>query len=194
MSDNVAEPVGDESPAEVADEAPAEATPPAEDPATLLRRLRGKDQALTKAARERDEYRSKVDELSRKIAEYEQSNMTEVERLAQERDKFKALAAQAQEEARKHALARKSPLYAEYLDLSAGLDPTSDEAVETFEEFLNSRLKAARGGDLPEETEPEPRIDPNRPRREPPEPPRRKTTAELEEELKRLPADALLGR
>ena len=187
MSETVSTPAEDESP----EAAEAEATPPAESIDTIKRRLAGKDQALSRTSKERDEFRSEADRLRAKIAEYEQANMTELERIQKERDTYKALAAQAQEEARKHALARKSPVYAEYLDLMADLDPNSEDAAQTFEQFI-ARFKAPAGE--PADTGPEPRIDPNRPRKQA-EPARPKRTAdEIKAEIEKLGTDVLLGR
>lgn len=179
MSEAVATVDGTESPEAVE----PEATPPAEDVATIKRRLAGKDQALTRAAKERDEYRSEAERLRNKIAEYEQSNMTELERLQQRLAAAEAAANKAQEEARRHALARKSPVYSEFLDHIAGIDLNSEEAAEAFEEFVQTRFaKASRDDD----TEPEPRIDPNRPRKTTPESAQPRTSEDIIKEMAKL--------
>lgn len=193
MAETVVTPDVEESQDEAA-EAPAEATPQGEDVATIKRRLAGKDQALSRAAKERDEYRSEVERLTRRVAEFEEANTTELERIQKRAEKAEAALAKAQEEARRNALARRSPVYADFLDTIEGLDLASEDAAEAFNAFVKDRFQKAEAAD--EDTEPESRIDPNRPRREQqPEPrTRKRTTAELEEELKKLPADALLGR
>ena len=193
MAETVVTPDVEESQDEAA-EAPAEATPQGEDVATIKRRLAGKDQALSRAAKERDEYRSEVERLTRRVAEFEEANTTELERIQKRAEKAEAALAKAQEEARRNALARRSPVYADFLDTIEGLDLASEDAAEAFNAFVKDRFQKAEVAD--EDTEPESRIDPNRPRREQqPEPrTRKRTTAELEEELKKLPADALLGR
>ena len=193
MAETVVTPDVEESQDEAA-EAPAEATPQGEDVATIKRRLAGKDQALSRAAKERDEYRSEVERLTRRVAEFEEANTTELERIQKRAEKAEAALAKAQEEARRNALARRSPVYADFLDTIEGLDLASEDAAEAFNAFVKDRFQKAEAAD--EDTEPETRIDPNRPRREQqPEPrTRKRTTAELEEELKKLPADALLGR
>lgn len=187
MSETVADPVEDESLEEI------EATPPAEDVATIKRRLAGKDQALTKTQRERDEFRSEADRLRAKVAEYEQANLTEVERLQRERDEARAMAASAQAEARKQALARKNPLYADFLEATADLDPQSDEAAEAFAEFI-AKFKASAASEG-EETEREPRVDPNRARKsQTTAAPKKLTSAEIKAQLAEFGDDVLFGR
>lgn len=176
----------------VADESVAEETEqptPGEDVATYKRRLAGKDQALTKTQKERDEYQKELEALRKWKAEREEADLTEVERWQREAERAKKEAEQARAEARKHALARKSPDYAEFLETLGDLDPFSDEAVEAFQEFLSSRIKTPEP-----ESEPEPRIDPNNPRKNPVAKPREKRSYDdVLAELRAVPVEALLG-
>lgn len=190
MSETVATTDGDESP----EGTEPEVTPSGEDVATIKRRLAGKDQALTRAAKERDEYRSEAARLQAKVAEFEQSNLTEVERLTQRVADAEARATKAQEEARKQALARKSPLYADFLDAVADLDLNSEDAAKAFEDFIETRVRAT--GSAGDETEREPRIDPNKARKQGGGVIERKrmTTDELRAEIAKVSPDVLFGR
>lgn len=175
----------------VADESVEETQPtPGEDVATYKRRLAGKDQALTKAQQERDRLAALVEELTGKVSTFENANMTEIERRDKRIKELEAEAAAARAEAKKHALARKSPLYAEFLDTIDGLDLTSDEAAEAFEAFAKTKFAKA---DV-DETEREARIDPNNPRKSAPAKGIAKmTTDQLLEQIGNVDPQLLLG-
>lgn len=148
-----------------ADESAEETQPtPGEDVATYKRRLAGKDQALTNTQKERDRLAALVEELTGKVTTYENANMSEIERRDKRIKELEAEAAAARTEAKKHALARKSPLYAEFLDTIADLDLNSEDAADAFEEFLKSKVIKADD----DETEQQPKLDPNNPRKSPP--------------------------
>lgn len=153
------------------------ATPEGEDAATLKRRLAGKDQALTKTQKERDALKAQFDEVQKRLLEREQADMSEVDRLKLERDQAKDDAAAARAEATKARLARDFPLAVEFY----GDEPLpSEERLSSLEKRL-----AAKSED---ETEDEPRIDPNRPRRTTaPTSPREMSAEDLEKQLARTP-------
>ncbi len=139
-----------------------EATTPVVDETTWRKRLSGKDQALTAAQRERDAIKAERDELSAWKAQTEQANLSEVEKLQQERDALRAEAQQAKAEAAAVRLSAAYPLAAELL----GDDMTKFDEVRVAE--INGRLAKEQAG---ESEQSEPRIDPNSPRRAVPKPP-----------------------
>lgn len=143
-------------------EVAAEPTTPVVDEATWKKRLSGKDQALTAAQRERDAIKAERDELSKWKAQTEQANLTEVEKLQKERDELRAEAAQAKAQAAAVTLKAAYPLAAELL----GDDLTKFDEVRVAE--INGRLAKEQAG---ESEAPEPRIDPNSPRRPVAKPP-----------------------
>lgn len=134
----------------------AEATP-AFDETTWKKRLAGKDQALTAAQQERDRLKAERDALSQWKAEQEQANMTELQRTQAERDALKAERDQAKAEATAVRLSAQYPLAAELL----GEDLTKFEETRVAE--INGRLAKEQAA----ESAPEPRVDPNSPRRTP---------------------------
>jgi hypothetical protein len=139
--------------------ATSETATPSIDEATWKRRIAGKDQALTAAQRERDAIKAERDELSRWKAEQEQANMTELQKVQAERDRLAAEAAAAKAEAAAAKLARQFPLAAEFL----GDDLSKFDEVRVAE--FEGRLVAQK---QESESENEPRIDSNSPRRTPP--------------------------
>lgn len=138
--------------------APAEAATPSADEATWKRRIAGKDQALTAAQRERDAIKAERDQLAAWKAQTEQANMTELQKLQAERDRLADEAATARAEAAAIRLGTKYPLAAELL----GDDLARFDEVRVAE--INGRLAKEQAA----ESEPEPRIDANSPRRTPP--------------------------
>lgn len=135
----------------------APATPRSFDEATWKKRLAGKDQALTAAQRERDAVKAERDALAAWKAEQEQASMTELQKLQAERDRLAAEAAQARAEANAVRLSAQYPLAAELL----GDDLTKFDEVRVAE--INGRLAKEAAGESPE-----PRVEPNTPRRNPP--------------------------
>jgi hypothetical protein len=134
----------------------ADATP-AFDEATWKKRLAGKDQALTAAQRERDALKAERDALSQWKAEQEQASMTELQKLQAERDRLQAEAQQAKAEAAAVRLRAQYPLAAEIL----GDDLSKFDEVRVAE--IDGRLAKEKAA----EEAPEPRVDPNSPRRTP---------------------------
>lgn len=132
-----------------ADEAP---TTPAFDEATWRKRLAGKDQALTASQQKAAAAEAELAKLRQWKAEKEQADMSEVDRLRAELAEAQSAASQAQADAQRAALSAKYPLSFEVLGDAAPLD-----AVKLAE--LEARLKGES------DEEPEPRIDPNNPRR-----------------------------
>ena len=147
----------DALPAESAD---APVTPDL-DVTTWKKRLAGKDQALTAAQRERDAIKAERDALSAWKAEQEQANMTELQKLTAERDRLAAEATQARAEANAARLSAKYPLAADFL----GDDLAKFDEVRVAE--MNGRLAKEQA----DESEPEPRVDANNPRRAVPKAP-----------------------
>lgn len=141
-----------ESPAEAPVEEQPEATPKTEDAATLLARLRGKDQAYTKLKAELEQQKATAAELSRWKAEKEASEMTEVERQQARIAELEGVIAAAEARAKKAELAQAYPRATELLgDSLAALDEGAVAAIE-------ERLKIAS-----EPVEPEPPVNPNNP-------------------------------
>ena len=158
----------------------AEATP-AFDETTWKKRLAGKDQALTRAMQERDQLRKEADDLRRWKADQEKVNMTELEREQARAKELESELAQARRDAERERLARKNPLFAEFLEEASGL--SADEAEEVFQKVL-AKAKADAGGLEPE---PEvPRVDPNRNRRNPPAAPKKRTASDIENAIEAL--------
>ena len=180
MPDTVIETVVEESPEE---------TPVTPDFAsqitTLNKRLSGKDAALTRTTQERDQLKVQADELRQWKLSQEQANMTEVQKLQQERDTAKADAQQARAEATSARMARDFPLAAEALGDNLSLvDPVRAAEIE-------ARLK---GNGVVETEAPAPRIDPNSPRRSTNIPPGKRTYEDLKAELATIPAEAWVSR
>jgi DNA repair exonuclease SbcCD ATPase subunit len=153
--------VSDDTTSDIDESAPETEPTPGEDVATYKRRLAGKDQALTKAQQERDRLAAEAESLRTWKAERENADLSEVEKLQKRLRELESEAAAARTEAKKAALARKSPAYADFLDTIADVDLTSEEAADAFEEFLTKRVQATAEPDR------EPRIDPNNPRSTP---------------------------
>lgn len=171
MTDEVAPVEGAiESPDDAAGAAP-EATP-AIDEATWKKRLAGKDQALTATQKERDALRSERDSYQRKIAEYENANLSEVERLQKQLAEVEAREQSAQQEATRLRLQGKYPLSFAVIGEKAPLDEADLAQIE-------ARLIEMR-------SEEEAPINPNNPQRRPPSTPKPKTSADLAAELKSL--------
>lgn len=155
MPENVAVPDEIESPEE-ADEAPDPTTPPTEDVATLKKRLAGKDQALTRIQQERDRLKAEADALARWKAEREEASLTEVEKLQKRLAEFEERATAAERLAERIRLEKSYPLAVDLF----GDDPLpSEERLAALQDRLAATV--ATGDD----EAPEPRIDPNRPRR-----------------------------
>lgn len=131
-------------------------TPPAEDVATIKKRLAGKDQALTRITQERDAAASELATLRKWKAEREEADMSEVDKLARRLAEAEARAAQAEANAERVRLER---LYPDAVGLF-GDDPLPTEDRLSA---LQERLASATEPGTPEPKEP--RIDPNRPRR-----------------------------
>jgi hypothetical protein len=158
--------------------APVEDTPTqaeGEDVATYKKRLAGKDQALTATKKELDQIRKEAEDLRRWKAEIEEKNLSEYERAQLKIKALEDTLAKQQEEARQERLARQHPLYAQFRQDTANLDEEARAAA--FERFLASRVT---------ETESEPRIDPNNPRREPVVETKKATSSDIAERLKAL--------
>lgn len=131
------------------------------DEATWRKKLAGKDQALTASQSARAQAEQERDELRRWKAEREQADLSELDKAIKRAEEAEAKAAAAVAVATAATLARDYPLAAEALG-----DDLAALSVERIAE-LNARL-AKESGD---ESEPEPRIDPNNPRRPVPKPP-----------------------
>ena len=139
------------APAAVADETAT----PAVDEATWVKRLRGKDQALTAAQQRAKDLEAEREALATRVREFEEANKTELQKALDRVAALEAEAAAAKAQATAATLARKYPLAAELLG--------DDLAVfdETKVAEINGRLAKEQ------EAESEPRVDPNSPRRTP---------------------------
>lgn len=158
VPENVAISEGIESQESPVEETEAEATPSTEDVATLKKRLAGKDQALTRIQQERDAYKAERESLSRWKAEREETDLTEVEKLQRRVAEYEARATEAEAKAERVRLERLYPLAVD----AFGDDPLP---AESRLEALQERLAATSATGA--EAQPEPRVDPNRPRRSP---------------------------
>lgn len=133
---------------------------PTVDEATWKKRVAGKDQALTEAKKQAAALQKQLDDIARWKAEREQADLTEVEKLQRQVAEFEARTKQAEAAANAARLAREYPLAADLLGEDLGLfDPTKVAEI-------NGRLAKEQGA----ESEPEPRMDPNQPRRNAPKP------------------------
>jgi hypothetical protein len=118
-------------------------------------RFAGSQRKLTETLSEKAKIEAEVEALRKFKAETEKASMTEIERLQAEVKEAQAAAAAARSEAERERLARKFPLAIEFY----GDEPLPSEAKLAA---LQERLA---NGD--EETEQEPQIDPNKPRKQP---------------------------
>jgi hypothetical protein len=133
---------------------------PSADEATWKRRIAGKDQALTAAKREAEQARKEAADLARWKAEREQADMTELEKLQRQVAELAEAKATAEAAANAAKLAREYPRAADLLGDDIGLfDPTRVAEID-------GRLAREEG----DASEPEPRVDPNNPRRSQPRP------------------------
>lgn len=178
MTDPVVVAPDDDPSQDTPDEGDASVTDFAAQATEFRNRFAGSQKKLTETQKERDQFRAQAEALSRWKAEKEQADMTELEKLqlaiAQRDDELAA----ARAEAKRERLARQFPLtFAKLGDKT----PIDEDVLSTFEETLSS----ARGGD---ETDDEPRIDPNNPRRTParPRPTSEKTGDEIEADLRAM--------
>lgn len=138
--------------AELAGEATEPTTPNPDLEATWKRRIAGKDQALTASKKEAESLKSQLAEYQRKVADYEQASLSEVEKLQKRLAEQEARANAAEERALRTSLQAKYPLT---FDLLGDRTPVDDES-----------WLAEREGRLKTEAEPdEPIVDPNNPGR-----------------------------
>jgi hypothetical protein len=140
------------------DEAPAT---PAFDEATYKKKIQGYTQAITAAKKEAEAARSEAAALAKWKAEREQADMTEFEKAQARIASLEAEAQQARAEAATARLSAQYPLAAEVL----GDDISRLDVTKVAE--LDGRLAKEQAT----QSEPEPRVDPNNPRRTVPKPP-----------------------
>lgn len=175
MADEAAPVEGAESPDEAAPEGEAEPTTQPDPEATWKRRIAGKDQALTTFKKENESLKGQLADYQRKVAEYENANLSEVEKLQREREQWKELAEQAKQEAASLRLRAKFPLASELLGESMPLD---ESALADIESRL-ATLKVKPDEEIVEETNPS---NPGR-RTSPPAKPAQRTSEDLKAEL-----------
>lgn len=150
MADEAAPVEGAESPDDAAPEGEAEPTTQPDPEATWKRRIAGKDQALTASKREAESLKAQLAEYQRKVAEYENANLSEVEKLQRESQQWKALAEQAKQEAASLRLRSKFPNAS---DLLGDAMPLDESALADIESRLAS-LTAKPDDTIVEETNP----------------------------------------
>lgn len=121
-------------------------------------RFAGSQRTLTETQKERDRLRAEHEDMSRRLAERERADMTEVDRLRAEAADAKREAETARAEAKLAVLRARFPLSAATLGNAM---PADEDALAVLE---------AKLAPVPAESEPEPRLDPNNPRRTPPSP------------------------
>ena len=132
------------------------------DEATWKARLRGKDQALTAAQRERDAVAAERETLARRLAEIEDQGKSELQRALERVQALETAAAASEARAQAVTLAAKYPRAAEVL--GDDLPKFSETRVAEIDGRLAKEAAA-------EASEPaEPRVDPNSPGRRPAKP------------------------
>jgi hypothetical protein len=150
-----------------------EATPTF-DETTYKKKVAGLSQANTRIARERDESRASLEAAQKKLAEYEQANLSEMEKLQLEVQRERAAREAAEARLSRVELARQFPLAAE----AFGDDPfPSEERLAVIERLA----AAAKGGETEEdEDDTTTPILTNTPRRNPPKRERPETADDIE--------------
>lgn len=159
----------------------------AEQLATERKRLAGKDQALTRTQRERDAASREAARLRAKVAEFENSNLSELERAQAEAAQAKAEAAAARQEVQRAKLAAKYPGYATFIEQTAGLD--EEDIAQMFQSIIEKSTPKAPVAPAA----PAPRVDANQPRRTQPVPQTAGTMEELMALLKASPIPGVDG-
>jgi hypothetical protein len=119
-------------------------------------RFAGSQRSLRETQSERDALKAERDALAAFKASQERASMTELQALQADLDLAKQEAAAARAEAQREKLARQFPQSAAVFGDKM---PTDEEVLATLEQRL--------AGKPPEESEPEPVIDPNHPRKQP---------------------------
>lgn len=145
-----------ESQPEEAPEAPEEVATPVEDVTTWRKRLAGKDQALTATQKQLAAVKAEAEALSKWKAEKEQADLSEVEKLQRRISELETSEQTARAEATAVRLRAEYPLAADLL----GDDLTKFDLARVAE--INGRLAKEQAA---ESEQPEPRMDPNSPRR-----------------------------
>lgn len=145
-----------ESPEQDAPEADATTTPASDELTTLQKRLSGTHKALTESQNRAKAAEAEREELRQKVLQYEQANLSETEKMQRRMQELEQEAATAKAVATRAVLSKQFPLASEVL----GDDiPADEERLSAIEARLRAALAAA------DAEEPEPRIEPNRPRR-----------------------------
>ena len=117
-------------------------------------RFAGSQRSLTTAQQERDALKAERDALADFKAKAERANMTEIDALKADLDRERAEAAAARSEAQRERLARQFPQSAAVFGDKM---PVDEEVLAALEQRLAAGPAA--------ESEPEPVIDPNNPRK-----------------------------
>lgn len=155
MSESVAETTEAPSQEVEGTEPDAPATDPVAEATEYKNRFAGSQRKLTETLNAKKALEQEIESLRQFKAQAERASMTEVERLKAEAEDARREAAAARAEAQRERLARTYPLAVEFY----GDDPLpSEEKLATLNEKLTAKSEDA-------ETAPEPRIDPNLPRR-----------------------------
>ena len=174
MAEEVVAPVEEQSPVPVAEQ-PAVATAPDEDVATWKKRLAGKDQALTATQKELASIREEAEQLRKFKAEVEFANMSELEKATTRTKQLESELQAAREAAERETLARKHPLYAQFAQEVQGLSASAQ--AEAFERFVVTVAKDKTVDSY---------VDTNSPRKAAPPAAKKRTTADIADELKAL--------
>lgn len=175
--------------------ATAEPTPPPDDPnaateaapeppvtdwqakaTDLSNRFSGSQKRLNEELTAHKATAVELEAARKRLAEIQQANMTELERTQFERDEARKETEAARAEVQRLTLAQRFPLA--LAELGDGEPVPSEAALARIEAKL-----AAPAGD---ETELQPRIDPNNPRRSAPLPQKEKTGDDLVADLKAM--------
>lgn len=172
--------VADQDAEETQDDAPegeAPASTESDEVATLKKRIQGQTGAYNKLKAERDAEKAELEALKRDKAQRERADMSEVEALQRDLAEARQAAEAAEARAARVDLIRRFPLATEFY----GDDPLPSEDRLTA---LEARLAAkSEGAGSETDEQPEPPVDRNTPRRQPPTPPKDRSSAELVRDL-----------
>jgi hypothetical protein len=166
----LSEPVAETPEAESQPVPTAPATPSGEDAATLLKRLAGKDQAYTRLKTDYEATATEVAQLREFKRQAELAKLTDAERIAEEKKDLASRLAAAEAKLQRAELRSKYPKAFGALGDDA---PLSETALEKIEKTLAAQA---------DETDDEPYVDPNSPRRVPPAP-KKRTLSETKKAL-----------
>ena len=123
-----------QSPAVEAPVADTQATDQQEDIATWKRRLAGKDQALTAAKKQAEEFQAKYEELAKWKAAQEEASLSEFERMERRAKDLERQLEDARKSAETEKLRTKFPKYFDFSEKTRSLD--EEQRAAEFESLM----------------------------------------------------------